>query len=206
MWTLSRRLWIGAGDDLNAEHPPELLAFARCTNDATDRVALAQAQSAHHWRWNVHIIGAWQKAVTSNEAVAIVNDFKDALGPDLTLLIGLRREDLLDYGGELLLLGSFNAELLRCGDELGRFHVGECGKGDEAFGGEVSLREHLDIGRQRALWHAHRVWVWSAAAGWSSWAAVSSVVHISWIPSSICGWIHPWYAKLRRVGCAVRGG
>ena len=206
MWTLSRRLWVGTGDDLNAEHPPELLALARCANDAADRVALAQAESAHHWRRNVDIVGAWQEAVASNEAVAVVDNFENALGPDLALLVGLRREDLLDYGGELLLLGSFNAELLRCGDELGCLHVGECGKGDEAFGGEVGLGEHLDVSRKRALRHAHGVWVWSAAAGWSSWAAVSSVVHISWIPSSICGWIHPWYAKLRRVRCAVRGG
>ena len=77
------------------------------------------------------------------------------------------------------MLGGFNAKLLCCGDELGRLHVGECGEGDKTLGGEVGFGEHLDIGRERALWHAHGVWIWPTAAGWSSWAAVTSVVHIS---------------------------
>ena len=59
VWSSACRLWVGARDDLNAEHPPELLSFARCANHATNRISLSQADAAQHRRRNVDIVSAW---------------------------------------------------------------------------------------------------------------------------------------------------
>ena len=122
------------------------------------------------------------------------------------LLVGLGLQDLLDHRSKLLLLRRHDAEPLRRCDQLGPRHVRQGGEGDETLGCEVGLGEHLDIGRECAVRHAHGVRVRSAAAGRSSWAAVSSVVHLGWVPSSACGWMHPRCAKLRRDRGAVQGG
>ena len=177
VWAASRRLRVGAGDDLHAEHPPELLALTRRADHATDGVALSQADASDHWRRNVDIVGARQQAAASNEAVAVVDDLEDPLGPDLPMLFRLRGEDALNGAGELLLLGDGDADVLRRGDQLWCGHVREDREGEKSLSGEVGLGEDLNVDCGGALWWAHhdvRIAAWSAGA---SGTAIAHVIH-----------------------------
>ena len=104
VWASACRLWVCPGDNLHAEHSPELLPFARCANDATNRVSLSQADAAQHGRRNVDIVRTRKESVASNESVSIINDLKDPFGPNLALLLSLRCKDLLDHVREIFLL------------------------------------------------------------------------------------------------------
>ena len=98
------RLRICSRDDLYSKHPPELLPFARCANDATNGISLSQTNAAQHGRRNIDIVRTWEESVASNESVSVINDLKDPFGPNLTLLLCLRRKDLLDHARQIFLL------------------------------------------------------------------------------------------------------
>ena len=71
MRSLAGRLRVHPGDELNPDDPVEALSLTRETEDATNRVPLAQGEPADEGGWHVDVVGSAGDSAPTKEAVPL---------------------------------------------------------------------------------------------------------------------------------------